>query len=180
VSSAIRSAIRWTPLCLCLLAPACTVTTRTKVASCMYLARRITYVADKVGHDYWQTPDETVRIDAGDCEDQAIYLHWLLQDEGIASEVIFGRGDTSRPLAGGHAWVECDIDGQQYLLDVSSNLMIQRDQVPPGKYVPMLKDADVAEKVWEFTARSGIEHVNSHYARPIEATGPSAPPPAGP
>ena len=57
--------------------------------SAMQQAATIAYVDDE-GEDYWQSPDETVARGAGDCEDQAIYLHHLLGLKGLRSEVVFG------------------------------------------------------------------------------------------
>ena len=43
--------------------------------------------------EYWQTPEETVLIGKGDCEDISVYMMNELREEGIASELVVIEGN---------------------------------------------------------------------------------------
>jgi len=63
--------------------------------------------------DAWQTAVETQNIQAGDCEDSAIFLADWLGAEGFQVRVALGKyGDM-----GGHAWCVVRLDGADYLLE---------------------------------------------------------------
>lgn len=71
-----------------------------------WVADNIDYKSDEEqwGEDYWQSPEETLSLRTGDCEDFAILLCSLLRAYGIDAEQVFvalgddGQGD-------GHAFV---------------------------------------------------------------------------
>lgn len=54
-----------------------------------YVQQDIGYLSDPVNRDYIQTPSETLRIGAGDCEDQSILLASLLENSGIPTYLVF-------------------------------------------------------------------------------------------
>jgi len=84
-----------------------------------YFVRNVPYRSDfddsHPGPDYWQTPEETIRENAGDCDDHAILLISLLEElyrktyneEPDSIYVVYGiitRKGTC-VLGHGHAWV---------------------------------------------------------------------------
>ncbi len=78
--------------------------------------RRCRYVEDPssgdAATDVWQTPAQTLRRGAGDCEDSALLLtDWLLT-RGISARVATGKMD-----GGGHAWCIARVGGTDYLLE---------------------------------------------------------------
>lgn len=74
-----------------------------------WIAWKIVYVsdADLYGKsEYWATPDETYWNMAGDCEDDALLLMYLLhRDMGLESKLIIGKV-IYQGVSYGHAWVE--------------------------------------------------------------------------
>jgi len=78
--------------------------------------RRCRYVEDNspgdAPADFWQTPGQTLRRGAGDCEDSALLLtDWLLT-RGISARMAMGELDD-----GGHAWCIARVNGTDYLLE---------------------------------------------------------------
>lgn len=71
--------------------------------------RRIVFLAEARGADFWQTPRETLERKTGDCEDIAILKYATLTDINVALGPlvvlgrIAGRGDHAFCVAGG--WV---------------------------------------------------------------------------
>jgi len=137
------------------------------VGSAYVEVRDIPYVRDANG-DRWQTPAETARRGAGDCEDKAIYLHHLLRARGVDAQVVFGiqNAVTSKT---GHAWVECELDGQVYMLDPSGKLRIARSELESWEYVPINDSPQVHAKLKRYLERSGQRNINRAYEAAIAA-----------
>lgn len=130
------------------------------------------YVADADG-DSWQTPEETARRRAGDCEDLALYLHHLLRRDGLGARVVFGIRDLAKPT-GGHAWVECVLDGDLYVLDPTCRLMCRRNSLPAHRYYALagrFLAASLREKLRDYLARTGARGVNADYEAAVAEGG---------
>ena len=71
--------------------------------------------------DEWQTPQKTLEKKSGDCEDIALLLLYLLQQNGYDAEVVFGltHGKSKRF----HAWVELNFKGDVYVMDPTIGFM---------------------------------------------------------
>ena len=89
-----------------------------------YVRDQIRYVEDYTTHEYrfeyWQLPEETLTLETGDCEDQAILLCTLLRAKGYSPEevkVVFGLTSATS----GHAWVELLYDGEWVVFDPTSS-----------------------------------------------------------
>jgi len=54
--------------------------------SLSWIYQCVLYIPDK-GIDYWQTSCETLEIEKGDCDDQAILLWRLLRKQGFSDEI---------------------------------------------------------------------------------------------
>jgi len=128
------------------------------VDSHMNTLAEIRYVADESG-DRWQAPEETIRRGAGDCEDQALLLHRLLRKDGIDSTVVFGVLDVEAAETG-HAWVECELHGERYVLDPTRRMTDARADLPPTRYWPVIDQPVLAGKLREYLARTGDRGVN--------------------
>jgi hypothetical protein len=58
-----------------------------------YVSKEIKYVSDPRGtFDYIQSPSDTLKVMAGDCEDQTILLMSMLESVGIDSLIVFTEG----------------------------------------------------------------------------------------
>ena len=139
-----------------------------QLESAMQQAATIKYAEDQ-GGDYWQSPEETIARGAGDCEDQAIYLHRLLEDRGLESQVVFGI-ENLRHVEFGHVWVECPADGDIYVLDPTRRMMRRRSRIPKHQYYPAFDQLIIRRKVEAYVKRSGRGGLNAHYEARINTT----------
>jgi len=82
--------------------------------------RRIAYASDARRHgkgDYWSSPVETMRANAGDCEDYALLKLWLLARLGISpAELFIVVVDTPR-TGKRHAVAAVRLDDETLILD---------------------------------------------------------------
>ena len=138
-----------------------------RLDSAMRQAAEIRYVDDE-GGDYWQSPAETIARGAGDCEDQAIYLHYLLGLKGLRSEVVFGI-ENLKHVESGHVWVEYPADGETYVLDPTRRLMRVRSKLPVWQYYPALDQKLIQRKLEAYLKRTNQSGLNSHYEKRIRA-----------
>ena len=53
-----------------------------------WVKRNIRYVGDAIGRDKFQTPIETMKFRAGDCEDQVILLASMLESIGYKTKIV--------------------------------------------------------------------------------------------
>ena len=79
-------------------------------------ARRFNYSEDKNG-DNWQSPGETEKKQAGDCEDKALWLYARLRAAGYMNlRLVVGKYRSLDP--GYHVWImHVDEKGSIFLLD---------------------------------------------------------------
>ncbi|MEK6895216.1 MAG: transglutaminase domain-containing protein [Nanoarchaeota archaeon] len=100
------------------------------IYECLVKAQSIKYVSDGET-DYWQTPLETEKRGAGDCEDKAFYLQELLKKRGINIKVETGvyigpsnsRVEDTKESKSLHAWNEYTDDKKVvYILDPASKI----------------------------------------------------------
>jgi hypothetical protein len=134
--------------------------------ACVIDVEQIKYVADKMGHDQWQSPAQTARLGRGDCEDIAIYFQYLLQKRGYKADVVFGL--RYRYSKVGHCWVEVQYEGKTYICEPRGNAFILRDSLPPWRYIRAENIDILKEKVSQYHERTGV-YVNSAYGRAITA-----------
>jgi len=72
-----------------------------------WVSLNVTSKADE--SEYWQTPDETMELLTGDCEDQAILLMYLIyKNTGIKSEMCIVHGKTKGKIDVFHAVMKCE------------------------------------------------------------------------
>lgn len=78
--------------------------------------------------DYWATPREFL-LNSGDCEDYAISKYYALRDLGVPKEKlrVVALKDTIRNI--GHAVTVVFIDGDAYILDNLSNLVLSHKKL---------------------------------------------------
>jgi len=135
--------------------------------SALRQASRVRYADDESG-DYWQSPQETLARGAGDCEDQALYLHYLLLQKGLQSEVVFGIEDLKQADSG-HVWVEHYAHGEVYVLDPTNRMMRVRSKIPRHQYYPALDQKLIQSKLEAYIKKTGQTGLNSHYEARILA-----------
>ncbi len=143
----------------CLL-PGCQLAT---ADSHMRTLAQIAYVVDE-GGDYWQTPAETWRLGRGDCEDQAFYLRELLLADGIDARVVFGVRNVFTAETG-HAWVECPLDGERFVLDPTTRRMHPRAKLPGFLYYPVTTQPILDEKLADYYRRANATSVPTPASR---------------
>lgn len=79
--------------------------------------------------DFWQSPEETLHLGTGDCEDHAILAYRRLKEAGFTLvDLVVGLYGTV-----GHAWVEVAANGQRYVLE-GTNGTVFRGR--PSHYLP--------------------------------------------
>jgi hypothetical protein len=92
--------------------------------------------------DLWQEPSLVTRTKVGNCANKSFILASLVRNELPASQVHVVLGNLHQPPgAGGHAWVEVDFDGDNYIMESTR-----------GDMQPLVKHrvADVYEDVIYF------------------------------
>ena len=107
-----------------------------KVRKYLETASRFKYKSDVVGADYWQTPLETERRGAGDCDDKAIWLYSKLIKEGF-EDIRLVLGNYRRSRSSFHMWVNWYHNGKVFILDPTDNEGIwSADEYPKDFYEP--------------------------------------------
>jgi hypothetical protein len=68
--------------------------------------------------DYWQQPSQVIRTKVGNCCNKAFLLASLVRKELPAEQVHVVLGNLHQPPApGGHAWVQTNIGGEDYIME---------------------------------------------------------------
>ncbi|MEM8878390.1 MAG: transglutaminase-like cysteine peptidase [Pseudomonadota bacterium] len=105
-----------------------------------YMTRHIRYVADRIGHDVWASPQETILARAGDCEDHAILAWALLAHAGIDTDDMALLVLRNRQNGIGHAVIAVRTgDGTKLVLD--NNLKRPVEQTPKKYSLLAVADA---------------------------------------
>ncbi len=102
-------------------------------------------------NDYWQKPSEVVRTRIGNCANKAFLLASLVRNNLPAEQVHVILGNLHQaPSPGGHAWVQCTLNGEEYIMESTRGDM---------KPLVVAKVADIYEDVVHFNDRevSAIE-----------------------
>jgi hypothetical protein len=97
---------------------------------------KIMYTPEEGGRDYWQLPEESEYLGAGDCEDMAIWLYVKMKRAGLRPlRLCIGKHcDTAAQM---HAWVLWQDGKRLYILDPSTSAEPMRlEQISPDSYVP--------------------------------------------
>lgn len=95
-----------------------------------------------VQDDYWQQPSQVIRTRVGNCCNKAFLLSSLVRNELPPEQVYVILGNLHQPpRPGGHAWVKCYLDGEEYIMESTR-----------GDMKPMVaaKVAEVYEEVLYF------------------------------
>lgn len=83
--------------------------------------QEISYQADPIGEDIWQSPSETEKLKHGDCEDIALLLYDRLNKRHIKTKLTIGKifiTDTD-----GHLWLTYDSD-LRWIVDPTIGLVL--------------------------------------------------------
>jgi len=67
--------------------------------------------------DLWQLPSMAIMTRVGNCANKAFLLASLLRNELPPNDVYCVLGNLHNGVAGGHAWVQLDLDGEQYTME---------------------------------------------------------------
>jgi len=96
--------------------------------------------------DYWQNPSQVIRTRIGNCANKAFLLASLARQDLPAEQVKVVLGNLHQPPgAGGHAWVEVNINSQPYIMESTK-----------GNMQPLVatKVADIYEAVMYFNDKT--------------------------
>jgi hypothetical protein len=101
------------------------------------VAEKIVYQKDDESfpgrQEVWQTAEETLRAGFGDCEDHSILLvDWLLA-EGYEARVAIGESRFGDGQWGGHAWVVLRLEGKEYLIEATRNVVAEDRETAESK-----------------------------------------------
>jgi len=69
--------------------------------------------------DLWNLPSITRRVKVGNCANKAFLLASLLRNELPANNVKCVLGNLYNGKAGGHAWVQINFNGQDYIVEAT-------------------------------------------------------------
>ena len=101
--------------------------------------------------DYWQNPSMVARTRVGNCSNKAFLLASLVRNELPPEQVHVILGNLHQPPGpGGHAWVQCTLNGEEYIMESTRGDM---------KPLVVAKVADIYEDVVHFNDKevSAIE-----------------------
>ena len=96
----------------------------------------------------------------GDCEDQAIYLQYILYKRGVFLEVVFGKFRKQDPTY--HAWVECRLGNARFILDPTNHVFSNRIFLTSEMYLRIDFSFYVMKKVIKHQNKNGFP-LNMHY-----------------
>ena len=122
---------------------------------------------------YWQSPEQTEARALGDCEDKAFLLQERLAGQGCESKVVFGLLRFPH-VTTYHAWVETNIDGENYVLDVARGEIWKRADLSEDEFLNLTDSKQNTAKFRQFNKRNGnryrIENDGIHL-RPNSSVG---------
>jgi transglutaminase-like putative cysteine protease len=107
-----------------------------KVVACWdYVAKQVKYInfvkaklliegLHSYQDDFWQTPSMVTKTHIGNCANKAFLLTSLLRNELAPNEVYAVLGNLQNGSQEGHAWVQVNIGGSEYIVEST------RDDVP--------------------------------------------------
>ncbi len=72
-----------------------------------------------VQEDLWNLPSITARVKVGNCANKAFLMTSLLRQEFSSSQVHCVLGNLYNGKAGGHAWVQVQLGGQDYIIEAT-------------------------------------------------------------
>jgi transglutaminase-like putative cysteine protease len=104
---------------------------RTPLIEHFHEVSNITYLHEGT-NDYWQTPEETLERQTGDCEDMALLLQKKLKEDDYNADLVFGYLRVGE--SNGHAWVESVINGEKYILDPSAGQILKKSMTTDDVY----------------------------------------------
>lgn len=120
----------------------------------------IEYKSEPAGEDHWQSPEETIRLGTGDCEDKALLLWYVLRHVRGVKDVRLVVGQTHVVLHHAHhAWVEVGKGMGTLVMDPTAEQVFVRYMLSPFAYIPVnSKDYDI--KAEAFMKRTGYRNLN--------------------
>jgi len=69
--------------------------------------------------DLWNMPSITARVNVGNCANKAFLMTSLLRQDMPSSQVHCVLGNLYNGKAGGHAWVQVKLGGQDYIIETT-------------------------------------------------------------
>ncbi len=100
--------------------------------------------------DDWQTPARTEQLQAGDCEDFALWVYNQLKKNGYAgARIMVGKFDAAD--ARFHTWAVCSVgNGDDYIIDPALQTRVwKRSELLPELYQPQ----------YSFDGRNKYSHI---------------------
>lgn len=82
-----------------------------------YIVKKIAYVSDIIEVETLQTPEVTLILGAGDCDDHALIVATMLESIGIPSKYVLASYRDDKQYQ--HVYCQIDISGKKYILDTA-------------------------------------------------------------
>lgn len=76
------------------------------VSSVSYVDEHVDFVGEGTDDDYWQTPQETLKLKTGDCEDVVLLFAYLNRNISLPAYYCWGDTMDTNGQIMTHAWVE--------------------------------------------------------------------------
>jgi len=90
-----------------------------------------------VQEDFWQSPSMVSKTHVGNCANKAFLLTSLLRNELSPDQVYCVLGNLRNGHQQGHAWVQTNIGGREYIVEATRNDVPLLDVVNADRYQPV-------------------------------------------
>jgi transglutaminase-like putative cysteine protease len=90
-----------------------------------------------IQHDFWQTPSMVSRTHVGNCANKAFLLSSLLRNVLGPQEMYTVLGNLYNGKAEGHAWVQVNINGKEYIVESTRNDVPMMEVAQAERYEPV-------------------------------------------
>jgi len=113
-------------------------------------------------NDYWQTPAMCSKTHVGNCANKAFLLTSLLRNFVSPDQVHCVLGNLYNGHASGHAWVEINMDGKDYILESTRNDVPMVEARLTDRYEPVHYFNDTV--VWAVPGRTVLTPFEACYS----------------
>ncbi len=90
-----------------------------------------------IQQDFWQTPSMVSKTRVGNCANKAFLLASLLRQELSPTQVYTVLGNLSNGHEAGHAWVQVNLGGTEYIVEATRNDVPMLDVRKAARYQPV-------------------------------------------